>query len=82
MRTYAHKASRWFRWVIIALLAFTSGCSIPTPYTLLRKIVRFVPPEEEYELSTTPQAALKTSTPMSQTSPPATSDHLLKAHRP
>ncbi len=82
MRTDAHEASRWFRWVIIALLAFTSGCSIPGPYTLLRKVVRFVPPEEEYELPATPQAALKTSTPMSQTSRPATSDHLSTALRP
>jgi hypothetical protein len=45
MRTDAREVGRWLRWAIIACLALTSGCTIPGPYSIIKKVTRMAPPE-------------------------------------
>lgn len=58
MRTDAREVGRWLRWALVACLVLTAGCSIPTPYSVIKKAVRGTPPEARYEPVRTPPGPL------------------------
>lgn len=58
MRTDARRVGRWLSWALIASPMLASGCTIPGPYSLLKKVISSVPPEVPYEAIETPEKPL------------------------